>query len=250
MKTITIKQQSIKKEALFFLIMTIFALAVNAQVEIGVRVGGSNYLGDSSPMYPVLTETNLSTGVFCNVHVNNKVALRAQFNKYVLSGNDANLIDPVRASRGLSFSTALTEAGVGMEYYLRPFEKCDKHITPYVFTGLSFIKYYSSNSNVVSNADIVNSAINRSGFSVPFGIGAKKILYKGIVLGAELQCTKTFTDALDYSAALGNQLFKDWYLFGGFTLSYFFGKCEKDRRVSRYEAMPCPILYNSAAILK
>lgn len=248
MKNLIIKHP-LKKEALFFLVMTLFSLIVNAQVEIGTRLGGGNYLGDSSPMYPILKETNLSAGVFCNIHFTPKIALRAQFNKYTLSGNDANLLDPNTASRGLSFSTNLTEGGLAVEYYLTRFQKCEKRLSPYVFAGLSYIQYYSRSSNLVSNGDIVNGAINSSGFSVPIGLGVKKVLYRGITLGAELQCTKTFTDELDYSTSLGNTTFKDWYLFGGFSLSCVFGKCDKQNRVSRFEAVPCPVIYKSSAIL-
>lgn len=232
------KQQLLKGILLVFAFMVLSVIAP-AQVELGVKIGGDNYLGDSSPILPVLTETHLAEGAFLNVHLNPKIAIKAQFSKYTLSGSDANLLSST-ATRGLSFSTGLMDIGLAVQYYPTRFERCDKAWKPYLFAGVSYIKYQTINSNFAMVTDIVSGGVNESNISIPFGIGLKKVLYKGITLGAELQCAKTFTDQLDFPSYLGNAVYKDWYMFGGITLSYVFGKCAEENKVSRNKAVPCP----------
>lgn len=234
------KQQKVRL-VLLVLALSLFSTILNAQVELGVKLGAGNYLGDSSPLLPVITETHLAAGAFLNVHLNPKIALKAQLSKYTLSGNDANLLNPATANRGLSFSTGLMDIGLAVEYYPTRFERCDKSWKPYLFAGVSYINYQTISSNFGLVTDIANGgSISESSVSIPFGIGLKKILFKGITLGAELQCAKTFTDQLDFSASLGNAVYKDWYMFGGITLSYVFGKCAQENKVSRNKAVPCP----------
>ena len=235
-----IKIQSVLRGVLLVFALALLSIKSQAQVELGVKIGGGNYLGDSSPMYPVITETHLAAGAFINYHFKSKFALDAHFDKYTLSGNDANLINPGTAGRGLSFSTGLMDMGLAFQYYPKGFERCDKSWKPYMFAGISYINYQTISLNYSLVSDPASGSIAGSSVSIPLGIGMKKVLYKGITLGAELQLAKTFTDQLDFPSYLGNVVYKDWYMFGGITLSYVFGKCTEDNRVSRKKSVPCP----------
>jgi hypothetical protein len=238
-----IKSQFVVKSLILAIALSFCSVNTNAQVELGIRGGGSNYLGDSSPIYPVLMETKLSGGLFLNVHLNSKIALKGQFNKYTISGNDANLVNSSTASRGLAFTTNLIDAGLAVQFYPYGLKRCEKRWTPYIFAGVAYMKYNTISSNFASAADIATAGVNESSVSIPAGLGIKKIIYKGLAVGAELQCAKTFTDQLDFPSYLGNSLYKDWYMFGGLTLSYVFGKkCDDDRRIGRNKAVPCPII--------
>jgi hypothetical protein len=237
-----IKKQVVNKGNILLTAILLWAVFTQAQVEIGIRAGGSNYLGDSSPIFPVLKETKPSFGAFLNVHLNQKLALVANINQYTLSGNDANLSTST-ASRGIAFSTSLLDGGIALQYYFKGFQKCNKSWSPYAFAGLSLMKYQTISSNYTTLLDYTGESIADVSASIPFGIGVKKVLFKSLTLGMELQCSKTFTDQLDFPSYLGNAVYKDWYMFGGLTLSYVFGKkCDEDRRVSRSKAMPCPVI--------
>lgn len=242
---IQVKKQQLARKLIMVLALVWGSMLSQAQVEVGVKLGGSNYLGDSSPMLPVLTETKLSGGAFLNVHINPKFAIKAQLSQYNLSGNDANLPIPSTSVRGISFNTSLLDAGLALQYYPHGFQRCEKRWTPYLSAGLSFIKYKTISSNYSSATDnAMSGAVDESSFSIPMGVGVKKVLYKGLTLGAEVQAAKTFTDQLDFPSYLGNGVYKDWYMFAGLSLSYVFGKCDSDRRISHSQSMPCPVIKN------
>lgn len=201
-------------------------------LEIGYRVGASAYLGDVAPFYPVLKETKLSHGGFLSYHFKDQYAVRGSFNRYRLSGSDANLTTSWSQNRNLLFTTSISETGIGLEYYLRRFNRCSKRLVPYVYAGIAYIRYNALSVNFAVNdaVDPAYSGASISGHSiaVPVGAGVKKMVYKGIALGAEVNATRSFTDQLDIPNAAGNPKRKDWYLFAGISVSYLFGTCNNN----------------------
>ena len=225
----------------FFLIFTSFTLSIASfgqTLEVGVRAGGSNYLGDSSPMFPVPAETKFSSGINVSYFFTKRLAVRLDYNVYNLAGWDANVNKKWGPTRDMRFATKLKETSLKLVYHLREFNPCDQKVVPYITAGVSYINYSGSSylpfASIIEGAPITIGSVNGTDFAIPAGVGMKYNVRKNIAVGVEVNAAKTFTDQLDYPAGIGNPDANDWYLFGGFTLSYVFGSCnDHNKQIKR-----------------
>ena len=219
--------RSLLSKRIILLIMgiTIRIISHAQSFEIGVRAGGDNYLGDAAPNFPALAETQLSTGAFANYYFSRRLGIGLQYNKYILTGRDANLNQAWAINRNLQFSSQITEGGVRIIYAMQDFDACTDNFLPYLTIGASLFQYASvSFPQYIADAANTGTTAGDS-ISIPVGLGIKYIFRNNVALGLEAIAARSFTDELDYPLWIGNQFATDYYLFGGATLSYFIKSC-------------------------
>ena len=208
----------------FFLIFT-----MNAQIhEIGVFLGGSNYIGDvglttyvapKEPAYGILYKWNKSP----------RHSYRFSYTQSKIRANDKDSKEPSRNARGYNFENNIKEVSLGLEFNFFDFNlhEIERKISPYVYSGITYVFY--NNLFLVSSAINSNSKI-KSSIAIPINIGVKSNISPHTVLALEVGARYNFSDNLDGSnpkdpsmVKFGNINNNDWYVFSGLTLTYTFG---------------------------
>ena len=224
---------------ILFISMTVFS----QNNEIGVFIGGSNYIGDIGPTtyihpFSYNLSTNAVAGIIFRKNLNERIALRAKLNysKIGSSDNWPNTVE-YRNKRGRYFKNVLTEFGVGIDFNFVEFDiyNSSLQMTPYISTGINFFNY---NALRYENGELkADQYGTESNISVPITLGYKLKPLRSFIIGFEITANSTFTDNLDgsypndkykdSSEIFGSTLSKDWYVFSGITLTYLFGnkKC-------------------------
>ena len=221
--------QLMKRIFLFIFILGLTKL--NAQIhEVGVFLGGSNYIGDVGKANYV-NPNELAYGLVYKWNKSPRHSWRISYTQSKITANDLDSEVPGRVKRGYDFENNIKELSLGLEFNFFDFNlhNFDKLITPYVYSGLSYTNYdelYIING--VSKIDI-----NHGTFAIPMIVGVKSNIMPNLILGVEVGARYTMTDNLDGSLPknenleplkFGNINSKDWYVFSGFTLTYTFGE--------------------------
>lgn len=208
-----------------FLIFTL-----NAQIhEVGVFIGGSNYIGDvGSTTY--ISPNEPAIGILYKWNKSPRHSYRFSYTQSKISANDLDSKEPSRNQRGYRFENNIKEVSLGLEFNFFDFNlhEVKRKISPYVFSGLSYFRYdelYYSPSSKDSQKDSGTGA-----FAIPIILGVKSNVSPRLVLALEVGARYTFTDNLDGSnpkdenlTKFGNINNNDWYVFSGLTLTYTFG---------------------------
>ena len=191
------------------------------EYEIGVSIGGTNYVGDiGSTSY--INPNKLAGTVFFKYNYNPRVALKATYSYLPIAGDDAKAGSNFRNNRDLPFSNTINEVALGLEFNFYEFDISseDKSWTPYILVEL-----------VAFNYDIKTATANKSktALALPIGIGFKSKLIGNLAFSLETKFRYTFEDDLeDLEAELirfpieGNS--NDWYMFTGVSIIYTFGR--------------------------
>jgi Domain of unknown function (DUF6089) len=221
--------QLMKRIFLFIFILGLTKL--NAQIhEVGVFLGGSNYIGDVGKANYV-NPNELAYGLIYKWNKSPRHSWRISYTQSKITANDSDSEVPGRFKRGYDFENNIKELSLGMEFNFFDFNlhNFDQLVTPYVYSGLSYTNYdelYVING--VSKVDI-----NHGTFAIPMIVGVKSNIMPNLILGVEVGARYTMTDNLDGSLPknenleplkFGNINSKDWYVFSGFTLTYTFGE--------------------------
>lgn len=221
--------QLMKRIFLFIFILGLSKL--NAQIhEVGVFLGGSNYIGDVGKANYV-NPNELAYGLIYKWNKSPRHSWRISYTQSKITANDLDSEVPGRFKRGYDFENNIKELSLGLEFNFFDFNlhNFDKLVTPYVYSGLSYTNYdelYVING--VSKIDI-----NHGTFAIPMIVGVKSNIMPNLILGVEVGARYTMTDNLDGSLPknenleplkFGNINSKDWYVFSGFTLTYTFGE--------------------------
>lgn len=213
------------------LVFTLVTSLTSAQInEVGVFLGGGNYIGDVGPGY-YISPNQMAGGILYKWNRSLRHSYRFNLNLTGISSNDADADSPGRTERGYSFKNNITEVSAGIEFNFFEFDlhHFDPQITPYVFTGLSYFRY---NELYVENS-VTREEGRRSGLGIPMTVGVKARIGQDFVLGLEVGIRYTFTDNLDGSnpkkpeyapLRFGNLNSNDWFVMSGFTLTYTFGE--------------------------
>ena len=212
----------------FALLCCCYFTATQAQInELGVFAGGSNFIGDvGSTTY--INPNSPAIGLVYKWNKTPRHSWRFSYTQTKLKGNDKNSDDFQRRNRNLSFQNNIKELSGGIEFNFFDFDlhkKLDKKVSPYFFTGLSFLLFKQMEYPITTN-NVANQVSSGKNFAIPLIIGVKSNLTSNFVLGFEIGTRYSFTDDLDgnlTSFNLGNVYNKDWYVFSGITLSYMFG---------------------------
>lgn len=202
--------------------------STHAQIhELGVFLGGSNYIGDiGSTTYIAPNEP--SFGILYKWNRSPRHAYRFSYTQSQISGNDKDSKEPGRYNRGYNFTNNIKELAAGIEFNFFDFNLHQERpkYTPYVYTGLSYFMYddlYIDSGETKKNG-------TKSSIAIPITLGFKTNLSRSFIIGIETGARYTFTDNIDGSNPSDNSLLKignlnnnDWYVFTGMTLTYTFG---------------------------
>lgn len=199
--------------------------------EIGIFVGGSNFIGDVGATDYISPNQTAFGGIYkWNRSARHSYRISAIFTD--LKGEDINSDDPRRLQRDYSFKNQIIEISAGMEFTFLDFNLHTGEIvsTPYLYTGITATNiedtYFVSGIQTEQNS-------SSWAFGIPMVLGFKTNFLKSIILGFEVGARYTFSDNIDGSYPedsvlqpnrFGNQNNKDWYTFTGITLTYTFGQ--------------------------
>ena len=213
---------------LFHPILLLLFFTMNAQIhEVGVFVGGSNYIGDVG-LTTYISPNDPTIGILYKWNKSPRLAYRFSLNGAFISANDLNSKEPSRNQRGYHFKNSIKEVSLGLEFNFFDFNlhEVKRKYTPYVYSGLSYFRFHDS--YLTSNLDILDKEIGS--LAIPMVLGIKSNVSSRIVLALEVGTRYTFTDNLDGSnpkdeslKKFGNINNNDWYVFSGLTLTYTFG---------------------------
>jgi hypothetical protein len=217
---------------ILFLLSMFFIQPGQSQIyEVGVFVGGSNFIGDVGATN-YISPNQTAFGAIFKWNRSARHSLRASLIYSKIEGLDSKSDDPRRIERAYSFDNNLLEISAGMEFTFFDFDLHDgeKKITPYLFTGISMANH--DNYFFTSNGVYVSEDTTSWAYGIPMVLGVKTTFLDNFVLGFELGARYTFSDELDGSVpdakhrenlSFGNINSNDWYVFTGFTLTYTFG---------------------------
>lgn len=219
-----------KKLVLYIFFALIFNTS-NAQIhEVGVFLGGANYVGDVGKTN-YINPNELSYGLIYKWNKSVRHSYRFSYTEGKIKGNDLDSDIANRYLRGNSFENKIKELSLGLEFNFFPFDLHDFEMqyTPYVFTGINY--FWSDDLYIVNKKSQSNERENN--FAFPIVLGFKGRISHSFVLAAEVGARYSFTDNLDgsnpkpnnfNSVGFGNLNSNDWYFFSGLTLTYTFGE--------------------------
>jgi len=215
---------------LFFFL--VFQQVAHAQInELGLYLGGSNYIGDIGKTQ-YIDPNEPAIGILYKWNKSPRHAFRFSYIHSTITGDDLDSEVPGRFQRGYNFKNTLDEFSAGIEFNFFDFnlhKELTFQFTPYIHTGVSYLIYdglFFEGGEAKSNS--TNSTI-----AIPMTLGVKSNIIKNLILGLEVGARYTFADDLDGSnptnknlkdLRFGNLNSNDWYVFSGITLTYTFGE--------------------------
>jgi hypothetical protein len=218
------------KRILVLFFCLIFQNVLTAQInEIGVFLGGSNFIGDVGKTTYVSPE-KLAIGILYKWNKSPRHSYRFSYTQSTIIGNDLDSDVKGRVERGYKFKNEIKEFSAGLEFNFFDFnlhEVLIKKVTPYVYTGITYTVY----DELYVIAGETKKDYTAGTFVIPMTVGVKSNVLENFVLGFEVGARYTFTDNLDGSLPknenleplkFGNINSKDWYVFSGFTITYTF----------------------------
>ena len=171
---------------------------MTAQIhEIGVFLGGSNFIGDVGKTTYV-SPNELAFGILYKWNRSPRHSYRFSYTQSTISGNDLDSEVRGRVERGYKFKNEIKEFSAGLEFDFFDFnlhEVLTKKITPYVYSGLTYFAY---DELYVINGE-TKKDYTASTFAIPMIVGIKSNVFENIILGFEIGARYTFTDNLDGS---------------------------------------------------
>ncbi len=208
----------------YIIILTIFLFSsttIQAQInELGVFLGGSNYIGDIGNTYYIYPN-NYAVGGIYKWNMNPRYSIRATYTYAKISGDDAKSGNSFREYRDLSFSNSLHEfaAGIEFNFFKYNLSKIGHTNTPYLIVEAAVSNYGTRNNGRTFN------------YNIPFGLGYKMRLAHNVGIAIETSFRYTFKDDIDgypytdqEGYMIGNSNGNDWYVFTGITVVYAFGR--------------------------
>lgn len=216
------------KNSFLFIVFVSFSSVLMGQLyEIGVTVGGSNFIGDvgrTNYVYP----NQVAGNVFFKYNYNPRIALKATYSHLPIKGDDSEADTDFKQNRNFNFTNVINELAVGFEFNFYEYDVYseDKSWTPYISIEFAAFNYQTVQSEVQPGEFIYT---DNTSFTAPIGVGFKSRLFGKFAFSVETKFRYTFEDDLDYSTdriaslnfeGTGN----DWYVFTGFSLIYTFGR--------------------------
>ncbi|MDD3721696.1 MAG: DUF6089 family protein [Lutibacter sp.] len=219
------------RKFVLFVAIVFITMISKAQInEVGLFVGGSNYIGDIGPEY-YINPNNIMGGVIYKWNMNPRIAFRGTFTYAEISSDDADATNKARFNRGMRFTNSIKELAFGVEFNYFEYNLNDyrKTKTPYLL-----VEFAAFNYNVVSSETYPGSQQynyeSKTAYAIPFGIGYKTKLVNNFAIAFEIRARYTFVDDIDYnnqeidSLTFGNPDSNDWYMLTGISLVYSFGR--------------------------
>ncbi len=238
--------------------------------EFGVFVGGATFLGDVGDNNGLnsLAYFKPAAGLMYRFNPNPYLGIRVSYMEAEVYGDDSKSENPHLLNRNLSFKSRISEFSLIGEFnYFRP-RRGNKlfHRTPYVFLGISYIKFNPEGKHKGTWYDLQPLMTEGDDYSlnewaIPFGMGYKFNLGEKYLLGFEGGWRYTYTDYLDDASTVyvpetseniqsdyfkdpgglatiggqrANATNNDFYFVGAITFTYKIkekiNKCPKPRR--------------------
>ena len=219
------------KKFLGVIVGLFLCLSTQAQIhEIGVFIGGSNYIGDvgkttyiapNEPAFGILYKWNRSP----------RHSWRIAYSQSTITADDLDSDEAGRSLRGYHFENSIKELSLALEFNFFDFNlhTLDRKVTPYVTSGINFLKY----DDLYVELGETKKNEGKTTIAIPMIVGIKSNISRRLILAAEVGARYTFTDNLDGSnpkdenlspLRFGNLNNNDWYVFSGLTLTYTFGE--------------------------
>lgn len=221
-----------KKYILFIFCIGYYSLVLGQVYEVGVSVGGTNYVGDigrTNYIYP----NKPAAALLIKYNWNPRIALTATYSYLPIKADNKNADRVLPLSNGIDisnyrFSNTINELAFGLEYNFYEYDLSseDKNWTPYILLELAAFNY----SSVKEQTPVGDYVFHKkTSFTLPFGVGIKSKLFGDFAIALETKFRYTFEDDLDYSTARIPALNfgspgKDWYMFTGVSFIYTFGR--------------------------
>lgn len=194
-----------KKLVLFFAFLPLFAIAQN--FHFSVRAGLTSYSGDLKRNQFNFSQPSFIGSIGAKYDFSEHITGRAYFSLASLRGDDKKGDDYMR-SRNLNFKTRLMELELGAQYNFLNLNY--SWWTPYVYAGVGVFRFNPYTKDTLGNKVYLHDLntegqgivagikkYNLTQFSIPFGIGAERVLNEDMKVGLELGYRKLFTDYLD-----------------------------------------------------
>jgi hypothetical protein len=189
--------------------------------EIGIFVGGSNYIGDiGSTMY--INPSSYAIGFMYRKNFNKRISARAKVNYVNIKGDDSKSSDNWRLSRGKYFENTILDFGLGIDFNFLDFDLAESsfQMSPYFSTGISYISFDNYDDGSTT------SLSENKNIAIPITLGYKIKPNNNLIFAIEVTANHSFTDNIDGSddLSIGSGLSNDWYVYSGITITYIFGK--------------------------
>ncbi len=208
-------------KSLFFSLLVVLSLTkVKAQqIEIGLLLGTSHYLGDLSDEKINFKNTYFAASLFGRYNFSNKVAVSGMASFGTVSGDDKQSSLESSKLRNLNFSSSIYEFSVRLEYNLLKNDLrniSNRPFIPYVFAGLGVFKFnpqttYLDAAGTKITKELQPLATEGQGSTVynekkkydlteiiiPMGIGFRTRISDAFYLGIEAGVRFTTTNYLD-----------------------------------------------------
>jgi hypothetical protein len=179
--------------------------------EIGLMIGGANYIGDLNPFKPYYN-IQPAVGLIYRYMIHPRLSFRANATAGWVGASDADAENPLLVNRNLSFRSYIMEVGAGVEFNYFPFQLGHSKYkgTAYLLAELAVFRmnpqmnidgewYDLRPLGTEGQGSSLNSKAPYSltQVSVPLGIGCKLSLGRKASLSFEYGIRKTFTDYID-----------------------------------------------------
>jgi len=216
----------------FGILFSLFlSLSMYSQIhEVGVFVGGSNYIGEIGPTTYV-APNKLAFGVLYKWNKSTRHAYRLSYTQSEITSNDFDSKEPSRNQRGYRFDNNIKEVSLGLEFNFFEFNlhELGRQFTPYVYSGINYTQY---NGLFYVDGETKYDS-DHGAIAIPMTVGLKTNLNSRFILALEVGARYTLADDIDGSnptnenlkqLRFGNLNNNDWYVLSGITLTYTFGQ--------------------------
>ncbi len=215
-------------------------ISLSAQhYEIGVNLGGGNYIGDMGSEY-YFKPKKIGGGITFKNVVNPWYSMRINLDYRGFNPIDTEAESLGRQKRALSANAYIISLDLGFEYYFKPsnpykFYRKGHRFHPYIYTGLGI----GSLSGTLYKQDKLISNYSGSPLYIPMKIGFKYKIATHLLLGVETGARYYFSDDIDGTHQFYDNLVNgyndkliynstnlksnDWSTFTSIGLIYTFG---------------------------
>ncbi len=202
-------------------------MVTHAQIhEVGVFLGGSNYIGDIGPT-TYIAPNEPAIGVLYKWNKSPRHSYRFSYTQSKITSNDLDSKEASRYQREYRFENNLKEVSLGLEFNFFDFNlhESSRKISPYVASGLSYFLAKYTLTDLKADTSVRGRTERKKSIALPIIIGIKSNISPSLVLALETGARYTLTDNIDGSLNqnFGNINNNDWYVFTGATLTYTFG---------------------------
>ena len=202
-------------------------MVTQAQIhEIGVFLGGSNYIGDVGPT-TYIAPNEPAFGLLYKWNKSPRHSYRFSYTQSEITSNDLNSKETSRNQRNYRFENDLKEVSLGLEFNFFDFNlhESSTKFTPYVASGLNYFLAKYKLTNAKADLTVEGRTERRKSIAIPMIVGIKSKITPSFVLALETGARYTLTDNIDgsFNQDFGNINNNDWYVFSGVTLTYTFG---------------------------